>query len=345
MRYGFSKGGRGVLTMVLLAACSVTAAPGDSDIPVKDREALAREVSQAGWIAYSARTDRGDWDLFVMRPDGAARHPLTDTPAFNEAGIRFSPDGKRILYYRLGKTEPVANNTYGRFDLVLADADGRNPVVYGSGYPWASWGPDGTQIACLTPKGIQIVDVVTRKVARELPRQGIVQQLVWSPDGKWFLGTANGLGPYWNIGRLNAATGEINPVSEVDRYNCTPDWAPNSREVVYARGIIPEKGGRAQMWVAGGDGNRKQPLYMEATRHVYGACVSPDGQYLLFTRSDDDMGEKDSSQAVMAIIRRADTPMAGGPGASKEFPETKLGPRLDLGQGWEPHWTSSEVSK
>jgi len=70
------------------------------------------------------------------------------------------------------RSAAVDNNTYGTFDLVIADADGGHPVVFGSAFQWASWGPDGTQLACLAPKGIQIIDVATRKMVRPLPRGG-----------------------------------------------------------------------------------------------------------------------------------------------------------------------------
>ena len=239
------------------------------------------------------------------------------------------------------KTEAVDNNTYGTFELVIADSDGRNPVVYGSQFPWASWGPDGKQVACLTPKGIQIVDLASRKVSRQLPRQGIVEQLIWSPDGQAFVGTANGLGPFWNIGRLGADGGKIQAVSETDRYNCTPDWLPDSQHVVYARGIIPQQGGRASCGWPTATASSRQMLYAEEGRHIYGACASPDGRYLLFTRSVEDLGKVDHAGTTMAIIRRSDTPMRGDAGEAlrKRFPQAPLGPRLDLGPGWEPHWT------
>ena len=280
-----------------------------------------------------------------MRPDGTDRRKLTDTREFNEAGVRFSPDGRRLLYYRMPKAEPLDNNTYGTFELVLAEADGRNPVVYGSGFPWASWGAGGSQLACLTPKGIQIIDVASRQVVRQLPRKGLVQQLVWSPDGKWFAGTANGLGEFWNIGRLNPDTGDLNAVSEVERYNCTPDWFPDSRQLLYSRGIIPQQGGHAELWVASADGQERSVLYAEESRHLYGGCASPDGRYVLFTRSVEDLGKVDNSQTTMAIIRRSDTPMIGGesPALRARLPQARTGPRLDLGRGWEPHWTFADV--
>ena len=318
---------------------------GNANHAVPGRAALSDEVARNGWIAFSRKTERGDWDLFLMRPDGSSMRKLTDTPEQNEAGVRFSRDGKKILYYRMAKKEPVANNTYGKYDLIVSGSDGQNSEVWGAGYPWACWGPNSDQIAVLTAKGIQIIDLATRKVLKQMPRKGIVQQLVWSPDGKWFLGTANGLGAFWNIGRLNVESGEINVVSEVDRYNCTPDWAPDSKHVVYARGIIPEKGGRAEYWVADGDGSNKQMLFAEDGRHVYGACVSPDGNYLLFTRSEEDMGDKDSSRTTMALIRRSDAPMTGDHGAALRYPLSRLGPFLELGQGWEPHWTDAQLGE
>ncbi len=321
------------------------AAPA-ADPPAKSAEAvLAAEVRGKGWIACSASTGQGDWDLFLIRPDGSQRRAITDTRQYNEAGVRFSPDGKRILYYRMPSTAAVDNNDYGTHELAISDADGGHPAVFGRGFSWASWGPDGTQLACLDKSGIRIVDVASRTLVRQLPRRGIVQQLGWSPDGKWFAGTANGLGPYWNIGRVDAATGAVNAVSETDRYNCTPDWMPDSRRIVYARGIIPDEGGWAELWVAGGDGRQKSMRYAEEGQHIYGACPSPDGKYLLFTRSEKDLGRADRAGTRLAIVRWDDTPMVGGTSEKlrNKYPQARRGPRLDLCPGWEPCWTYHEL--
>lgn len=313
----------------------------------KDPEviALAEELRSKGWIVFSAATGKGDWDLFLMRPDGSDRRQITDTRNYNEAGARFSPDGKKLLYYRLPSTEQIDNNTYGTYELVVADSNGRNAVVYGNRFKWASWGPDGTQIASLDTRGIQIIDLATRRVVRELPRRGVVQQLVWSPDGKWFVGTANSLGVAWAIGRLNAETGQINAVSEIDRYNCTPDWLGDSERIIYSRGIVPDSAGWAQLWVATGDGGERRMLYAENARHIYGGCVSPDGRYVLFTRSEEDLGKVDNSQTTMAIIRWEDAHKVGRDSESlrAQYPDAQSGPLLDLSYGWEPHWTYSDV--
>ncbi len=195
--------------------------------------ALSAELHSRGWIVASAQTSRGDWDLFVVRPDGTERRPLTDTPEFNEAGARFSPDGSQLTYYRMAKGVAVDNNTYGTFDLVIAEANGRNPVVFGPGFPWA------------------------------------------------------------------------------------------------------------RLWVAGTQGEGRAMVYAEQGRHIYGACASPEAKYLLFTRSVEDLGAIGKSQTTLAVLRWSDTPMLGddNPALRREFPDAKPAHWLDLGPGWEPHWT------
>jgi Tol biopolymer transport system component len=156
-----------------------------------DASALRAELRGHGWLAFSAKTEAGDWDLFLMRADGTGRRHLTDTREFNEAGARFSPDGTRLFYYRMPKSEAVDDNYYGTFDLMVANADGTEPVNFGRGFQWASWGPDGRQLACLGAKEVRIIDIASRKVVRQFPRHGIISQLIWSPDGQRFTGTAH----------------------------------------------------------------------------------------------------------------------------------------------------------
>lgn len=338
---------------VLFLALSVTGsvhfsrAQSDPEQGIGASAELAAEVKTRGWIVYSSRTDKGDWDLFRMRPDGSAQRNLTRTETYNEAAARFSRDGRRLLYYRMPRDTAVDNNKYGLYDLVLARADGTQAVPWGRQYAWASWGPASGELACLLPGGISIVDVETRREVRRLPRRGIVQQLVWSPDGRWFAGTANGLGVAWCVGILNVETLQMHPAGETDRYNCTPDWWPDGRSVVYSRGIVPDAKGWAQLWQGHTDGRPPGLLVAQDHRHLYGGCVSPDGAYVLFTRSEQDLGEVDIAKTTMAICRVRDTPLLIGQGdcdgMRDRHPDARSGPILDLGRGWEPDWTYAEM--
>lgn len=316
---------------------------------------LASEVSHRGWIVLSARTEKGDWDLFLMRPDGSQRRNMTATPDFSEVGGRFSPDGKRLLYRRIPIEIKFNHDWWGRAgQLVIAQADGSAPVVYGE-FPWASWSPDGRQIACLEKTGIVIYDVSTKQIVRKLDRKGIYQQLFWSPDGKWFTGTANTYGESWTVVRMNAATGEINAV--VKFQNCTPDWMPDSRHVIYSSRPAkqeeadaaltsasgqPAGYGWTQLWTASADGSSRSLVYGEDGRHIYSGAASPDGRYVLFTRALSDGGEH---TAEIHLMRMADAPGIGGASFAlrKLHPGAKSGTLLPLGPGWEPHWTYARI--
>ena len=313
---------------------------------------LAREVHNLGWIAFGARTANGDWDLFLMRPDGSELRNITNTPDYNEAAPRFSPDGRKLLYRRLKKGQNIDGNRYGmQGEPVIANSDGTNPQVIGAegDYPWASWSPDGKQFACLAPKGISFVDIATRKVVRTLDRKGVFQQLSWSPDGKWLAGVAN-VGEVWTIVRMNATTGEMNSVHTYQ--NCTPHWFPDSSRIVFsfrppAEEKNPNNGlGWSYLYMADGDGKNAGLVYGEDGVHIYGNMISPDGRYVVFTRSVMEDGDPHNQGSPMAVMRLSDAPTIGGPSQAlrKMEPQDKHGVLLHLPKGWKPHWALPKFS-
>lgn len=332
-----------VLWAILAAAVPLLAEP---DKP--DTRALAHEVRDRGWIVYSARSEKKDWDLFVMRPDGSGVRNITGTPDYSEAAPRFSYDGSRMLYRRLERDAKIDHDKWGfQGQLMVAQADGRHPVAVGKDgeHPWATWSPDDKQIACLTLKGIQIVDLATKRVVREIPRKGVYQQLGWSQDGRWFCGVSNHFGENWTVVRMNVETGEINPVNTFQ--NCTPDWLPDSRRIIFSHRPGNQEGyGWTQLWTADGDGNHRQLLYGRDGRHIYGGAASPDGRYLLFTSCMKDGGGSEKDGAPMCLMRFADAPTIEDRSEAlrKLHPGTRDGPVLSLPVGWEPHWTYADIS-
>lgn len=343
---------------MLLSSALIRAEPGAPASQDRRGTRLAREVRNKGWIVFSAWTE-GDWDLFLMRPDGSQRRNLTNTPAVHEIGGRFSPDGKKILYRRIAKDARIRQDGWGGLgELVISNADGSNAVVLGAAgeFAWASWSPDGRQVVCLSKAGVETVDLASRKVIRRMDRKGFFQQLTWSPDGRWLCGTANSFGDAWTIVRMNAVTGEVNPV--VKFQNCTPDWFPDSRRLIYSSRPASQQvldGGKSaqavnqkpqygwtQLWMAEADGSAKNLVYGEDGRHIYGGAISPDGKYVLFTRCHTDGG---MNTAVLSLMRLSDAPVIGGPSQAlrKLYPKANNAPILDLLSGWEPHWTAAQA--
>ena len=316
---------------------------------------LATEVASKGWIVYCAKTGKGDWDVFLMRPDGSHKRNLTNTPDFNEMGGRFSPDGQKILFRRIPLGTKVRHDSWGATgQLVIANSDGSGEVAYGEAgdWPWAVWGPDGKQVSCLTKGGIEIRNLSTKEVVRKLDRKGIFQQMFWSPDGKWFTGTANFFGENWTVVRMNAETGDVSAIAKFQ--NCTADWFPDSKRVInsyrpgnqevidggklsQAVGQKPQYGW-TQLWMTDGDGSNRKLVMGEDGKHIYGGAISPDGKYVLFTPSTTDGGIE---TGLISLMWLSAAPIIRGesPALRKVHPEAKEGVVLELTPGWEPHWT------
>ena len=311
---------------------------------------LADDVRDKGWIAFAARSDQGDWDLFLSRPDGSDRRNITRTPDANEAAPQFSRDGSRLLYRRLPREEIIDGNDYGtQGALVLANSDGTAPLTLGESgeYPWASWSPDGKQIAYLSIRGISVIDLASLRVVRTMPRQGYFQQMTWSPDGKRLAGVTNAHGTGWSVAHLDLAGGESSPVSRVDC--CTPDWFPDGRRLIFSnrpRGQPGKDGyGWTQLWMADDQGRSRQLIFGEDGRHIYGGKISPDGRYVLFTGNFKENGDPGRRGAPMGLMRLADAPIVAGssPDLRKLYPQAKRGPVLELPAGWEPDWTAEDL--
>jgi TolB protein len=71
------------------------------------------------WLLFSASTDFGPQDLYLMRADGTDPPiQLTDTPA-DEITPAWSPDGRQIAF---------ATNRDGNYEIYVMNADGTHPV-------------------------------------------------------------------------------------------------------------------------------------------------------------------------------------------------------------------------
>jgi len=361
--------GARIAVLVLLGFLNLAILPAErgAATEVKDpgTKKLYNEVADKGWIIFSAKSEKGDYDLFVSRPNGSGLRNITRTPEYNELGARFLPDGKRIIYRRVGALKPKVDYReliYGV--LVIANADGSNPrTIGGEGdYPWATLSPDMKQLACLYKKEgkIRIFDFQTLKMVKEMSRQGIFWQLDWSPDGKEFCGTANVEGQEWNIVTYGLESGKVTLISRV--LDCTPDWFPDSRGCIFSHrnpGMASDDGGatarkvgepnpNSYSWtmimMADRAGKDRKLVVAEQYKHLYFATLSPDNKYVIYSRLD-----KDAMLAgPMAIIRLADTPIIDGPWHAVEeqyAKHAKRGPvlHLDLPPGFHPFWTFAKL--
>ena len=335
---------RGFLLGCLLGLLRPTEASSAADLG-----RLAAEVRPLGWVAFSARSPRGDWEIYAMRPDGSDVRNLTNAPETEDFYPLFSRDGRWLLYRSMPRGQTVSGNDHGRQGrLMLARANGAEakPLGEEGALPWATWSPDGRQLLTLQPKGFAIVDLATKQVVRDFPRGGFFQQPTWSPDGRAVIGVSNGFDTGWSIARLELTTLRANAVSVADC--CTPDWSPGGDRVVFSR-RRPHGGenggyGWTELWQARPDGTEPRLVYAEAGRHLYGGHVSPDGRFVLFTGNLREDGDPAHQGAPMGLVRLADTPMiAEDADLRRAYPQAKPAATLVLPAGHEPCWTAAEA--
>lgn len=332
---------------------------------------LAREVAPHGWIVFAAhpaeieqqrviadKSQRGQLDLYLARPDGMQLRNITNTAEFSEFGGRFTPDGRHLLYRRLPKEVAINHDLWGATGcLIVANANGSDLRLQGESgaYPWASFGADMKQIACLykQERKIRIFDFASKKLVREMPSQGVFQQLFWAPDGKHVVGTANIQGRNWNVVSINVRTGRRTVLTRA--LNCTPDWFQGDpNRVIYSNrnpALFPgqyDNYGLTMLMQATVDGKHRKLIYGNAARHCYFGCTSPDDEYVIFC----DDAHDGLVTGDIHVIRLSDTPVI--PVALKSlkllFPDSHTGPVLDWKhangvaiRGFEPHWTNRDV--
>ena len=335
-----------------LAAVLAIPAGAAEDPAVED---LRKEAGKKGWIVIAAYAQEvetqqrlpddnaGQADLYLMRPDGSEMRNITRTPDRHEFFVRFSADGKKIMYRRMRKAKDIDHDSVGaQGELVVADSDGSNPVAFGGygEYPWATWSPDTKQIACLyTSEGvIRIFDGETKNRVREMPSHGIFQQMYWSSDGKKLCGTAKVKGVSWNIIALDLQTEQTTVLSRY--FNCTPNWFKDSSGVVNScrnpawgkKGANGKAYGNTILMQATADGRTLGLLYADIDAHVYNGFMSPDNQFVAFHTGMSEGGTKGDvkKHRCFYIMRRSDGPIIQ-PGFAqlKELhPDAKTGPVL-----------------
>jgi Tol biopolymer transport system component len=133
---------------------------------------------------YSAQSsDGGDFVRVTTRPG-----PLVDVP------LDYSPDGKRLLFYRTAHPDPDPHIGGSLWTIRIDGTDARQ--INGTAHPadWARWSPDGQRILfanerlsasgalwTVAPDGSDLRQVFTD------PSGGFPISPCWSPDGSRIL--------------------------------------------------------------------------------------------------------------------------------------------------------------
>ena len=223
MRAHARRRGLALAAVVLLAACG------------------GGQRSGNGQIAFMSEQADGDFDIWLMHPDGTGKHRLTaDT---EEKGLQsWSPDGRSIVFVR----EPVA----GKADVYVSrpDGSGEHRLTRWGDVLRAGWSPDGKQLGVVRAGSghtLYVIGADGSGARRLVSRFRVETPPTWSPDGSTI---AVVRGP-----KVDSSTIEL---VDVRRGGATslaagesPSWSPDGRRIAFEQDghlmVVDADGGHA----------------------------------------------------------------------------------------------------
>jgi TolB protein len=193
-------------------------------------------------IAFASNRD-GNYELYVMEPDGSNQQRLTQTPA-EEWHPDWSPDGTRLVF-QCASADGGSNVCMVHADgsgyapitaIWVMEADGSNETKVVEGRD-PSWSPDGTRLAFMrhdgggfqiwtaSPDGANVKKLTDGNHDHMYP--------TWSPDGRLlaFEYDHNSVAILDAVG-TDASGGSLRIVSDKGSWNLS--WSPDGQKLVIA---------------------------------------------------------------------------------------------------------------
>ncbi|MEM9056034.1 MAG: Tol-Pal system beta propeller repeat protein TolB [Pseudomonadota bacterium] len=175
-----------------------------------------------------------------------------------------------------------------RYSLVVADADGENPVaVLQSGEPILSpaWSPDARQLAYVSfEKGtpaVYVQDIATQQRRAVTSEPGVNGAPAWSPDGRRLALTLSRDTGNLDVYVLHIATGNLTRMTTSSAIDTEPTWSGDGRMLYFTS----DRSGGPQAYRMSADGGSAQRVTFEG---IYNARprVSPDQGSIAVVHND-----------------------------------------------------------
>lgn len=190
------------------------------------------------WIIYFSQDK-----LWIVSRDGLVNRSLLSLPDKSVGYLIiyvWSPDSSKIAYLEaLSENSTVTPNVttptpgpytspylVGMIDIATGNVSELSSFEANAGIPVLSWSPNGRTLLFIKDFSLVLFDVAARKVVKTIKRGcGLERGLSWSPNGKWFSYTDNGVGgfnPTWIC--VNNVTGDLIHEIYVDSTSFNPIW-------------------------------------------------------------------------------------------------------------------------
>jgi TolB protein len=254
------------------------------DTTATDETAASGDLSL---IAYAARDSDGRQQIFVVKPDGTAKRPLTQDGKRNYSPA-WSPDGKRLAWVsdRSGSPQTWVMDADGT-NLVQLTTEGENVAP--------TWSNDGKTLAFASKRqGRSEIWVMAADGSHQRPLTatdaGISDTYpAWSPDGRRiaFSSTRSGNLAIWvmnadggHMTQLTNRYGDAYPDSDL------PVWSPDGAKIAFWSGQAGKRDGN--IWIINEDGTNPRHLTgMSPGLRCDEPAWSPDGEQIAFTTLKD----------------------------------------------------------
>ena len=235
-----------VLAIGLALAADATASPTQKKAKTADN----------GPIAFMRPGQVGEYDIWVVRPDGRELRRLTRAPkGRSDYNPVWSPDASRVLFERRKVDENAAGGDEALY-VVGAGGGGVRQVTHCRGDCWSdgegAWSADGSQLAFGRASGPHDQD-----------GPALVAVYVATADGS-------------DVRQLSAP-----PSGHEDHY---PTWSPDGRTIVFERDLSSNPAGSSQLMAVDVASGSESTVYaLPAWAPSAGIPkYSPDGTKILF---------------------------------------------------------------
>ncbi len=261
--------------------------------------APARDGEQ---VAYSVKNAGGGMDLWLVRRDGSQNHLLIDCAQDVCSQPAWSPDGSRIVYYRVARKSGSEATT----GVWTADAQsGKTDYLFPGSNP--SFSPDGTQLVMVNGDTgvIRVLDTQTGKGV-EL-QEAADAAPAWFPDSAKLVYAGlqiSGEETYLALFQADLRTRQVSPLlagvypkMDLNVPSISPD---GNRLLVGMRAV----GGISsqQLWVMNVDGSQAQEITRDPQYNHASYSWDPWGSRVVFQQSE--AGAAETAPQVLVWERK-----------------------------------------
>ena len=245
-------------------------------------------------ILFTSTRD-GNYEIYIMNPDGSEQVPITRHPAV-DYGAAWSPTGEKIIF---------VSDRNGRPDLYLMNPDGSNvrrifrrKIVGRRTSP--TWSPDGKQIAYMHdywPDGGGTSGMYIATLGDQ-DEEFIIGQFypAWSPDGTEIAYRASDLEGTW-IAFINVRTQKVEPLlpKKAFRWETDPSWSAAGDKLIFTgnkhalpaildRELHEAWADKDTVYIINRDGTGLKQLIPEDGQEAQASALSPNGDEVIYTQ-------------------------------------------------------------